>query len=131
MLRLKEKFIAKKIKELLSKRGFLVNISTSKSTKSIYLKIDNGACPEVRISNHKNDRTTAKFNMIKNYVGKRNEFRNGQQKKYYNYQMIARLVSDVELERSNRIIKYGYSNYKNIRDKNNYDIYYIYDKNVA
>ena len=70
---------------------------------------------------------------MENYrqIGKRNEYINGQSKKYYNYQMIARLVSDVELERSNRIIKFGYSNYKNIRDKNNYTIYYIYNKNVA
>lgn len=131
MLKIKEKIIAKQIKELLHKRGFIVETRSSKKTKSIYLKLDNGACPEIRISDHKNDKSKAKFNMIKNYIGKRNEYINGQSKKYYNYQMIARLVSDVELERSNRIIKFGYSNYKNIRDKNNYTIYYIYNKNVA
>ena len=131
MLKIKEKIIAKQIKELLHKRGFIVEIRSSKKTKSIYLKLDNGACSEIRISDHKNDKSKAKFNMIKNYIGKRNEYINGQSKKYYNYQMIARLVSDVELERSNRIIKFGYRKYKNIRDKNNYNIYYIYNKNVA
>ena len=127
----KEKNLANKIKNMLLKRGFLVDVSVSKKTNSVYLKIDNGACPTIRISDHRNDKSKSKFNMIKNYTGKRMEFQNGQLKKFYNYHMIGRLVADLEIERSNKIIKYGYSNYKKIRDKDNYNDYYIYNKQVA
>ena len=49
---------------------------------------------------------------------------------FYNYGMIGRLIADVEIERSNKIIKYGYSNYKKTRDRELFNDYYIY-KQVA
>ena len=132
MLKLnKEKRIANKIKKLLNKRGFLVQMQISKNTKSVYLKIDNGACNGIRISDHKNNKTNYKFNMIKNYNGKRNEYHNGKIKSYYNFSAIGRLISDIELERSDRVIKYGYSNYKKIRNKEYKQPLYIYNKQVA
>ena len=73
----KEKRMANKIKEMLYRRGFKVETKISKNTKSVYLKIDNGACPTIRISDHKNNKTRSKFNVIKNYEGKRREYCNG------------------------------------------------------
>ena len=126
----KERNLANKIKSMLLKRGFIIDMDISKKTGSIYLKIDNGACGTIRISNHRNDKAKSKFNMIKNYTGKRSEFLNGQMKMFYNYGMIGRLIADVEIERSNKIIKYGYSNYKKTRDRELLNDYYIY-KQVA
>lgn len=120
----KTKKIANKIKNMLLKRGFLIDIKVSKNTNSVYLKIDNGACSTIRISDHINNNSKSKFNMIKNYTGKSKKVQNGNLKKFYNYYMIGRLITDIEIERSNKIIKYGYSNYKKIRDKDNYN--YIY-----
>ena len=128
----KEKRIAKKIKEMLNERGFIVNMQVSKNTKSIYLKIDNGACCKIRISDHKNNLTSCKFNVIKDYNGRRSEYSNGVFKKFYNYNSIARLVADIEIERSNIITQYGYYNYRKMRDKqkaNNY--YYNFDRKAA
>ena len=120
----KEKRIAKKIKEMLNKRGFIVNMQVSKDSKSIYLKIDNGACGKIRISDHKNNLTSCKFNMIKDYSGRRSEYKNGVFKKFYNYNSVGRLVSDIEIERSNLITKYGYNSYRRIRDKKKTNSYY-------
>lgn len=115
----KEKRMAKRIKEMLNKRGFIVTIQVSKNTNSVYLKIDNGACGKIRISDHKNNLTNCKFNMIKNYNGKRSEYSNRVFKKYYNYNGIGRLIADIEIERADSIAKYGYYKYRTIRDKEN------------
>lgn len=115
----KEKRLAERIVNILNKRGFIVEIQHSKRSNSIYLILDNGACPGIRISDHRNDYNKYKFNVIRNYVGKRSEYIYGQIKFFYNFKSIGRLIMDVECERSTRIIKYGYSNYKKIRDKKN------------
>lgn len=113
----KEKRMANKVKEMLYKRGFIVETKLSKNSKSVYLKIDNGACPSIRISDHKNNKTKSKFNVIKNYKGKRFELYNGKSKMFYNFNMISRLIVDIECERSNMILKHGYAKYKTIRDR--------------
>ena len=115
---------------LLNKRGFIVEIRASKHSKSLYLKLDNGACPGIRISDHKKtfkDKTNFKFNVIKNYNGIRNEFNNGNILKFYNYNSIGRLICDIETERSSKIIKYGYEDYRIKWDK----IKYSYMKNYT
>ncbi|HJJ12566.1 MAG: hypothetical protein ACLSW4_02450 [Clostridia bacterium] len=128
----KEKRIANKIREMLNKRGFVVKMKISKKTKSVYLKIDNGACPTIRISDHKNYKTNSKFNVIKNYEGKRFELHNGKTRIFYNFNMLGRLIADVENERSNIILKYGYTRYKTIRDRKIYNNnYYICSRQAA
>ncbi len=127
----KEKRMANKIREMLYKRGFKVEMKISKNTKSVYLKVDNGACSTIRISDHKNFKTRSKYNVIKNYEGKRREFYNGGTKMFYNFHMIANLIADVEGERSNKILKQGYSKYKSIRDKEDLSNYYIYNRQAA
>lgn len=113
----KEKRLADRIVSILNKRGFIVELQYSKKSNSIYLILDNGACPGIRISDHRNDYNKYKFNVIRNHVGKRSEYINGQIKSFYNFKSIGRLIMDVESERSTRIIKFGYSNYRKTRDK--------------
>lgn len=125
----KERKVANRVKLELNKRGFLVDLKPAKKSKSVYLRIDNGACPGIRISNHKNlsnKRTNFTFNVIDKYNGFRTEFKNGQLKRYYNFNSIARLICEVEKERSDRIIKYGYSNY--IKNRNKDQLNYFYRK---
>lgn len=127
----KEKKVAKKIKKLLSKRGFLVHQHNSQTSKSVYIKIDRGMLPSIRISDHKRlNNDNCKYNVIKNYNGVRNEIVNGREKKYYNFRNLRRLITDIELERNNKIITIGYLRYKKIlktkvnrkisNNKNNY-----------
>lgn len=120
----KEKRIAKKIRDLLQKKGFIVEIKYSRRTRSIYLKSDNGACPSIRISDHINYKTKSKFNVIRNYKGKRKELINGTVKYFFSYKSITLLIADLEIERSNNILKYGYTKYKEIRDKKDVKEYY-------
>lgn len=132
MLRInKEMRMANKIKGLLSKRGFIVKMRVSKNTKSVYLKIDNGACGVIRISDHNKLKTPFKFNVIRNYSGRRRELINGKTINYYNYNTIARLVADLEVERSNKVINCGYSNYRKIRDGLNHNRNTEYLRNAA
>lgn len=121
----KEKKIAKKITKLLYQRGFFVKMHKSKSSKSIYIKIDNGVIPVIRIIDHKraND-DNCKYNVIKNYKGRRQETINKKLKRYYNYKNINRLITDIELERNAKIQAIGYVGYRNIlegrAEKNKY-----------
>ncbi len=115
----KEKRVANKIREMLYRRGFKVETKISKNTKSIYLKIDNGAIPTIRISDHeKIGNNGCKYNVIKNYTGVKSEFIKGRIRKYYQLKNIGRLIADIETERSNKIMKIGYYDYKTIRDGN-------------
>lgn len=121
----KEKKMAKKIARLLYQRGFLIKTHKSKTSKSIYIKIDNGVIPVIRISDHKraND-DNCKYNVIRNYKGPRQETINRKLKRYYNYNNINRLITDVELERNAKIQAIGYVGYRNIlegrKEKNQY-----------
>lgn len=123
MLMNKEKKISRKIVDLLQKRGFIVKQHCFKSSKSIYIKIDNGLIPAIRISDHKRyNNDNCKFNIIKDYAGVKTEIVNGKIKKYYTYKNIARLITDIELERNSKILTMGYSRYRN-NLTNNKNIY--------
>lgn len=127
MLINKEKQIARKIVLMLNKRGFIVKKHYSKTSKSIYIKIDKGLIPAIRISDHKKyNNDNCKFNIVKNYYGLNTEIVKGKVKKYYRYNNIARLIADIELERSNKILSIGYSKYRNIllNNKNQYNGYF-------
>ena len=132
MLRInKEMRISNKIKGLLNKKGFIVKMRVAKNTKSVYLYIDNGACGTIRISDHKNNKSGSKYNVIKNYRGRKREYINGQNIIFYNFNNIERLLADLEIERSDKVIKYGYSNYKKQRDKMNNLDYILCNKRAA
>ena len=49
---------------------------------------------------------------------------NGTVKYFYSYKSITLLIADLEIERSNNILKYGYTKYKLIRDKRDMKEYY-------
>lgn len=125
----KEKRLAKKVTMLLNKRGFIVKQHSSRTSKSIYLKIDNGAIPAIRISDHKRlNADNCKYNIIKNYKGPKNEIIKGKIKKYYRYNNLGRLVTDIELERNSKIMSIGYSKYKNILEGKKTSNYSKYSK---
>ncbi len=127
----KEKKMANKIKKVLQMRGFIVTMQLSKKTNSVYLKIDNGATEGIRISDHVNKITKYKFNVIRNYQGKRAEFTNGKYRIFYNYNSLGRLIADLETERANNIFKNGYNNYKKIRERQNDITVFNYNTKVA
>ncbi len=127
----KEKRIARKIKKVLNEKGFIIKMQVSKKSNSVYLILDNGACEIVRISDHKNPKTKCKYNLIKNYHGKRQEIYNGQLKKYYNYKNIGKLISDIEIDRSDKIIKHGYNKYRIERNQDYFKKRSINYKNQA
>lgn len=119
MLMNSEKKTAKKIINLLNKRGFMVKQHSSRTSRSVYIKIDNGLIPSIRISDHKRyNNDNCKFNIVKDYEGPRLELINGKVKKYYKYNHLARLVTDIEIERNNKILTIGYSRYRKMQTNN-------------
>ena len=46
------------------------------------------------------------------------ELINGKVKKYYKYNHLARLVTDIEIERNNKILTIGYSRYRKMQTNN-------------
>lgn len=111
----KEKKMAKRIVQFLNKRGFIAKEHQSRTSKSIYIKIDNGAIPVIRISDHKRfNSDNCKYNVIRNYKGPNYEIVKGKMKNYYTFKNIAKLITDIELERHNKIMSLGYSRYRNI-----------------
>ncbi|MCI9063459.1 MAG: hypothetical protein HFJ17_02500 [Clostridia bacterium] len=112
----REKIIANRVRKILNKKGFLVQVKQSKSSNSIYLRLDNGACEGVRISDHRNDKANYKFNIINGYAGRKSKVVKGKQKRYYNFNLTNKAIHDIEIERANRIINFGYESYKRARD---------------
>ena len=68
MNRKEEIEVSNKLIKELKQRGFKINRYYAHGTKSIYLKLDYGACCGIRISDHKGKkRYRYRFNIIKNY----------------------------------------------------------------
>lgn len=110
----REKRFAIKISRELNKRGFLVEQHNSKSSRSIYLKIDRGSIPTIRISDHKRlIDDNCKYNIIRKYNGPKEEYINGRRKKYYTFKNINKVIMDIEFERNRKILSIGYIRYTN------------------
>ena len=70
MKRRQEIEVSNKLIKSLIERGFLVHQYYARTTKSVYLKLDYGACCGIRISDHRGKKKYKyKFNLIKQYEG--------------------------------------------------------------
>lgn len=132
MVRKKEKEVVNKIIEELRKRGFNVNRYYAKTTKSIYLKLDYGVCGGIRISDHCGiKKYRYRFNLLKNYMGKRVINDRGYVRLYYNYNDIKDLIYDVEQARNFKLAEYGILKYRSFMYINSQNKLYKKFKKVA
>lgn len=116
----------------LKAKNFKIHKCYAKTTRSVYLKLDYGVCCGIRISDHKGKKQYRyKFNLIKQYKGPKQVNDKGYIRLFYDYKNTEELVNDVQLERKNKINKYGLNNYREYMKINSKDNLYKTFKSVA
>ena len=132
MKRKQEIEISDKIIKALKEKGFQINKYYAKKTKSIYLKLDYGACCGVRISDHKGiEKYKYKFNVLKQYTGPKEIKDRGIDRWFYDYNNTEELINDIQNEKETKINKYGLNNYRRYMEENSKDKLYKSFKNVS
>lgn len=132
MRRNQEIEVSNKLIRNLKDKGFEIHKYYTKTTKSIYLKLDYGVCCGIRISDHKGKKKYRyKFNLIKQYNGPKQVNDRGYLRLFYDYSNTDELVNDVQEEKKEKINKYGICNYQKYMRKNSKDNLYKSFKNVA
>lgn len=132
MKRNQEIEVSNKLIKELKEKGFQVSKYYAKTTKSIYLKLDYGVCCGIRISDHKGKKKYRyKFNIIKQYKGPKLVKDRGYVRRFYDYNNVNELISDVQNEKKAKINKYGVYNYQEYMKQNSQDNLYKSFKNVA
>lgn len=107
------------IKQLL-KLGFIVHRYDSKSTSSIYLKLDYGVACGIRIADHSGKKKYRyRFNVIKDYVGDKAIYKDGLICLFFSYKELDNVIEAVINEKTNKIKKYGIDKYKFYMEQEN------------
>lgn len=107
------------IKQLL-KLGFIVHRYNSKSTSSIYLKLDYGVACGIRIADHSGKKKYRyRFNVIKDYVGDKAIYKDGLICLFFSYSELDKVIEAVLNEKANKIKKYGIDKYKFYMEQEN------------
>ena len=122
--------VSNKVIHILSNKGFKINRYYSRTTRSIYLKLDYGVCGAIRISDHVGKKKYKyKFNLIRNYNDPREVKDDGCYRKYYSYQHTNELIEDVEKKKKVKIQKYGLKNYEEyMKENSKRDLYKSFKK---
>ena len=105
--------IANIISQQLLKLGFIVHRYNSKTTNSIYLKLDYGVCCGIRIADHNGKKKYHyRFNVYKDYKGDRIILRDNLISYFFTFDEIPELIKQVQIEKQNKVSKYGLEKYK-------------------
>jgi hypothetical protein len=89
---------------ILKSNGFSLLLYRSKTSASVYLKLDYGACGSIRISNHpgkKKYRYT--YNIHTHQQGEEHRVDRGVRRHYYGVDAIAALVLQLQIDRTYRV----------------------------
>lgn len=110
--------ISNKIVKELIKLGFIVHRYYSKTTSSIYLKIDYGLCCGIRIADHDGKKKYHyRFNVYKDYKGDKVIVRDNLISYFFTFEEVPELLEKVQIEKKNKISKYGLDKYKFYMEK--------------
>lgn len=105
--------VANNISKQLLNHGFIVHRYNSKTTSSIYLKLDYGVCCGIRIADHNGKKKYHyRFNVFKDYKGDKIIIRDNLVSYFFTFNEIPKLLKQVQIERQNKISKYGLEKYK-------------------
>lgn len=95
----------------LKSAGFSIRRYDSHSTNSIYLKLDNGACNSLRVSDHRGkDYLEYRYNLL-TYIDTHLDIKGKYPRYYYNIDDYLFLIDKIIYDRQNKIIRYGANNY--------------------
>ena len=105
--------VANNISKQLLNHGFIVHRYNSKTTSSIYLKLDYGVCCGIRIADHNGKKKYHyRFNVFKDYKGDKIIIRDNLVSYFFTFNEIPKLLEQIQIERQNKISKYGLEKYK-------------------
>lgn len=100
------------IAKLLEKK-FIVHRYNSYTTNSIYLKLDFGLSCGIRIADHPGkQKYNYRFNVLKDYNGNKVILKDGLICRFYNFNELDAVLKAVELEKREKISKYGIKKYQ-------------------
>lgn len=98
--------------------GFIIHRYNSRSTSSIYLKLDYGLSCGIRIADHPGKKKYSyRFNVIKDYVGNKVILKDGLICNFYDFYELDNVVNAVQKEKQDKINKYGLRNYQIYMEK--------------
>ena len=98
--------------------GFIVHRYNSHSTSSIYLKLDYGLSCGIRIADHPGKKKYSyRFNVIKDYVGKKVILKDGLICHFYDFNELDSVLNAVQQEKQQKLNKYGLKNYQRYMEK--------------
>lgn len=108
-----EKEIANTLVKKLLKMKFIVHRYNAYSTSSIYLKLDYGLSCGIRIADHQGiKKYSYRFNVLKDYKGDEVILKDGLICHFYNFNELPKLLKDIEMERKEKLNKYGLEKYQ-------------------
>lgn len=103
--------IADEIISRLKSVGFSIRRYDSYSTNSIYLKLDNGVCNSIRISDHRGkDYLEYRYNLL-TYTDTHLDTKGKYLRYYYNIDDYLFMVDRIIYDRQDKIMRYGANNY--------------------
>ncbi|MBN6205560.1 AAA family ATPase [Ralstonia pickettii] len=111
--------MAEYVVESLLEFDFIVQRYDSYSSKSIYLKLDYGVCNSIRISDHKGKKYLKyRYNLLSDRTGV-NRHNNGEYpRNFYGFDHVETLLSDIQEDKSEKLMKYGSDRYKQFMQEN-------------
>ena len=99
--------------------NFVVHRYNSRTTTSIYLKLDYGVARGIRIADHPGKKKYSyKFNIIKDFKGNKVILKNGLVCNFYDFSEIEQVLEDIQKEKQDKIRNYGINNYNLYMKKN-------------
>lgn len=109
--------ISKTIIEALKSKGFVIQAYISRSTNSVYLKLDYGVCNTIRISDHEGKKHLHyRYNLL--VGGENNIIEEKYIRYFFNEKSIAGLLYQILFDKAMKLQKYGKQNYKRYMAEN-------------
>lgn len=105
--------------------NFIVHRYNSKTTSSIYLKLDYGLACGIRIADHKGkEKYRYRFNVMKDYKGDKAVLKDGLISYFYDFSELDIVIDAVQQEKQKKLNKYGIANYqKYMEEESQTDLY--------
>lgn len=100
-------------------KGYVVQYYESKTTNSIYLKLDYGVAGSIRLSDHiGKEKLRYTFNVLDGVKEREVVIDRGVQRYFYSFEELDMLISDVEQNKQGKIASFGTYKYKYDMEQN-------------
>lgn len=113
------KEVAESLVHRLKAKGYIVQYYESKTTNSIYLKLDYGVGGSIRLSDHLGKgKLRYTFNVLDGVPERVVVLDRGVKRYFYNFSELDLLVFDIEANKAGKIASFGLDKYKQAMERN-------------